>query len=195
MLCLNRSGSTGLYSTWPCTVFCFLLLFEYQCVPPWTVYFKPFERLVLFQLELFAMSTMLQGLVEVKSGAPASPSDELYRPLTEPARAVARTYPGAPQNNSFDIQRAPRHNHSASGTTTPGAEYGLEMNRLDDSRPSSPPPDEVVEAVPSALEPYMNRFRLLTVCALNFGNALNDGAAGAIIPYMEKSVPHLMRNH
>ncbi|KAH7129145.1 major facilitator superfamily domain-containing protein [Dactylonectria macrodidyma] len=39
--------------------------------------------------------------------------------------------------------------------------------------------------MPSLKVPFMNRFRLLAVCVANFGNALNDGAAGALIPYME----------
>lgn len=35
-------------------------------------------------------------------------------------------------------------------------------------------------------DPYMNRFRLLSICLMNFGNGLNDSAPGALIPYMEK---------
>jgi len=42
------------------------------------------------------------------------------------------------------------------------------------------------EALPSVWDPYMNRFRLLFVCALNLGNGMVDSAAGALIPYMEK---------
>lgn len=55
--------------------------------------------------------------------------------------------------------------------------------------PTSPGPDaEPVEALASVWEPSMNRFRLLAVCLANLGNALSDGAAGALIPYMEKCV-------
>jgi len=34
----------------------------------------------------------------------------------------------------------------------------------------------------------MNRFRVLSVCLLNFGNGLSDSAPGALIPYIEKFV-------
>lgn len=128
---------------------------------------------------------MLRTLVEVQSGHPASPSDEAIVPLTAPARAVARTYPGAPQkSDSIELQRTPRADGFASGTITPQAEEDLEM-----SRPASPVSSrEVVEVLPSAWDPYMNRFRLASVCLANLGNALSDAAAGALIPYMEKYV-------
>lgn len=32
----------------------------------------------------------------------------------------------------------------------------------------------------------MNRFRLLSVCLINFLNGLSDSASGPLIPYMEK---------
>jgi hypothetical protein len=38
----------------------------------------------------------------------------------------------------------------------------------------------------SVWEPYMNRFRLLAMCLILFGNGLNDSAPGPLIPYMEK---------
>lgn len=121
---------------------------------------------------------MLTGLVAVQSVSAESPTEELYRPLTTPARTVPRTYPGAPQRESFDLHRIPVRDGHQSGTTTPRAENDLEM-----SRPSSP---EAVEVMPSAWQPFMNRFRLFAVCLANLGNALSDSAAGALIPYMEK---------
>ncbi|CAM1511727.1 Fc.00g092400.m01.CDS01 [Cosmosporella sp. VM-42] len=128
-------------------------------------------------------SSMLRGLaeVEVVSGALDSPTEELYRPLTAPARVVSRTYPGAPQRESFDLHRIPRRDGVMSGTATPRTESDLEM-----SRPASPAPSEATEVIPSAWDPWMNRFRLLAVCLANVGNALSDSAAGALIPYMEK---------
>lgn len=121
---------------------------------------------------------MLTGLVAVQSVSAESPTEELYRPLTTPARTVPRTYPGAPQRESFDLHRIPVRDGNQSGATTPRAENDLEM-----SRPSSP---EAVEVMPSAWQPFMNRFRLFAVCLANLGNALSDSAAGALIPYMEK---------
>lgn len=125
---------------------------------------------------------MLRNFVEVQSG-PASPSDE-YAPLTAPPKAVARTYPGAPhKDNSIELQRVPRSDGCPSGVMTPRTEFDdLEM-----SRPASPhSTNETVEVMPSVWEPFMNRFRLFSVCLGNLGNALNDSAAGALIPYMEK---------
>jgi hypothetical protein len=40
--------------------------------------------------------------------------------------------------------------------------------------------------------PPMNRFRMLSVCLMNFGNGLSDSAPGALIPYIEKYVPSLL---
>ncbi|KAH7016855.1 major facilitator superfamily domain-containing protein [Ilyonectria destructans] len=131
-------------------------------------------------------SAMLRGLVEVLPHSAESPSEELYRPLTTPARAVPRTYPGAPQRESFDLHRIGRDHGSPaspqSGTTTPRGEADLEM-----SRPASPVSSiEGVEVVPTVWQPYMNRFRFFSVCLATFGFALSDSAAGALIPYMEE---------
>lgn len=125
---------------------------------------------------------MLRNFVEVQSG-PVSPSDEMA-PLTAPARAVPRTYPGAPhKGDSIELQRGPRGDGAPSGVVTPRTEDGdLEM-----SRPVSPVVTrESVEAIPSVWDPFMNRFRMFAVCLGNLGNALNDSSAGALIPYMEK---------
>jgi hypothetical protein len=63
---------------------------------------------------------------------------------------------------------------------------------LERSRPSSPVHDHdrnggiEVEALQSITDPYMNRYRFLAVCLMNFANGLNDSAPGALIPSMEK---------
>ncbi|KAK7429901.1 hypothetical protein QQZ08_003523 [Neonectria magnoliae] len=129
------------------------------------------------------MNTGLLGLVEVHPHSPESPSEELYRPLTAPARAVPRTYPGAPQLESFELHPIAGHDSPKPDTAAQRGETDLEM-----SRPTSPvsSADDVVEVVPTVWEPYMNRFRLLSSCLTTIGFALNDSAAGALIPYMEK---------
>lgn len=43
-----------------------------------------------------------------------------------------------------------------------------------------------VGVVPSIWDPYMNRFRFLATCVTTIADALSDGAAGALIPYVEK---------
>lgn len=130
-------------------------------------------------------TAILQGLVQVEAQSRPvdSPTEELYRPLTAPARAISRTYPGAPQRESFELQRLPRRDDGVlSGTATPRTEEDLEM-----SRPASPlADDDAIEVTPSAWNPYMNRFRVLALGLASIGNALSDSAAGALIPYMEK---------
>ena len=123
---------------------------------------------------------MLRNFVDVQSHQPA---DEGLVPLTAPQRAVPRTYPGAPHRDDFiELQRITREEETAGPSSSPLAGEDLEM-----SRPTSPEPSaEAVEVVPSVWEPFMNRFRLAAVCLANFGGALNDSAAGALIPYMEK---------
>ncbi|KAK5988094.1 hypothetical protein PT974_12233 [Cladobotryum mycophilum] len=125
-------------------------------------------------------AVFLRNLIEVQSG----PADEAITPLTAPARAVPRTYPGAPQQeDSIELQRLPRNDTPSIEVITPQPQD----EDLERSRPSSPDPSlEVAEVVPSVWDPFMNRFRLLAVCLVNFGNALSDSAAGALIPYMEE---------
>ncbi|PNY23548.1 Bypass of stop codon protein 6 [Tolypocladium capitatum] len=106
---------------------------------------------------------MLRSLVEVQSRAPGHPPtpDEAVRPLTAPAKAVQRTYPGAPHNvDSVELERMPGQEEAGSGAvTTPRQREDLEM-----SRPPTPDPAlDAVEARESVWHPFMNRFRLLAV--------------------------------
>ena len=75
-----------------------------------------------------------------------------------------------------------------SGATTPsGAQTPRIPSDLEASRPSSPLNEtDAVGITQSFSNPSMNRFRVLSICLLNFGNGLNDSAPGALIPYIEK---------
>jgi hypothetical protein len=132
---------------------------------------------------------LLRNLVEIESQP--SPS-ETSRPLTAPQKAYAyqRTYSYQGQEEPASARRPslPRDDsYITGGVATPGTEDVLLDPDLERSRPASPALEvDVVEVVPSVWDPYMNRFRLLAVCLSNFGNALSDSAAGALIPYMEK---------
>ncbi len=119
---------------------------------------------------------MLRSLVTVES-APF---------LSAPAKVVARTYPAVPHGDEpvepLPLQQRPAKQTgveicTASASNTPD----LEM-----SRPGSPLEPGGVEVAQSVWDPYMNRFRFLSVCFTNFGNGMNDSAPGALIPYMEK---------
>ncbi|KUJ16132.1 MFS general substrate transporter [Mollisia scopiformis] len=70
---------------------------------------------------------------------------------------------------------------SPSGHQTPRVPMDLE------SRPTTPKNEQDgADALQSFSYPPMNRFRMLSVCLMNFGNGLNDSAPGALIPYIEK---------
>ena len=127
--------------------------------------------------------SMLSGLIAVRSESAAanSPIEELYRPLTAPAKTVPRTHLGN-QRESFDLHNLPARDGHTRDSSSVNASNDLEM-----SRPNTPDSNtEVVEVLPTFLEPFMNRFRALFGCLTQLGNALSDGAAGALIPYMEK---------
>lgn len=122
----------------------------------------------------------LRNLVEIQSGP--SP-DEATRPLTAPEKTYQRSY--SYQEEPVETRRAASSHAGvfSSGVVTPRSED----TDLERSRPTTPVLEvDAVEVVPNVWEPYMNRFRLLAVCLANFGNALSDSSAGALIPYMEK---------
>jgi hypothetical protein len=133
-----------------------------------------------------------------------SPSNsETYAIPSAPRKALAKNYhsiplPRAPDALELDnIQwgarldgpsREPRSATTPSGAQTPRLPHDLEM-----SRPASPilTGQDVVEAMQSFSNPPINRFRMLSVCLLNFCNGLSDSAPGALIPYIEKYVSRL----
>ncbi|KAI1367874.1 major facilitator superfamily transporter [Xylaria arbuscula] len=123
-------------------------------------------------------ATLFQALVKVESNSlPQAPQ-----------RAVSRTYPAVPQQNS-DIELRPLTRPSAapsvSGAATP--------RDLESSVPSTPgvaePLDDPLnsfEALPGLTDPPMNKYRFGAVCTQNLLMGLVDSAPGALIPYIEK---------
>ena len=115
------------------------------------------------------------------------------RQIVLPPKALARTYSvqdpieladfNTNHNGPFISEHA-----TPSGTQTPRTPLELEMSRPATPRGPRGNEDDVVEAMQSFSNPPMNRFRMLSVCLLNFGNGLNDSAPGALIPYIEKFV-------
>jgi len=106
-----------------------------------------------------------------------------------PQKAFPRTYHSVPDSLELEnLQWGKKLNSPAatpSGTQTPITPSELEM-----SRPVTPKMDENeqdgAEIMQSFSNPPMNRFRMLSVCLMNFGNGLSDSAPGALIPYMER---------
>lgn len=125
-----------------------------------------------------------QLVVAVESEPGTSPM-----PL-RPQRSITKTYAAVPQRDSTEIELARVSPPTTrSGTATPAFPYDPATPDLELSRPASPVAlghDDGVEALQSWLDPYMNRFRLLSACSLNFMNGMSDAAAGPLIPYMEK---------
>lgn len=109
-----------------------------------------------------------------------------------PQKALPRTYHSVPHSPDIELDSiqwgAKTHGPSTSGTATPsGTQTPRVPNDLEMSRPVTPTgEDEGVDALQSFANPPINRFRMLTVCLLNFINGLSDSAPGALIPYIEK---------
>lgn len=136
-------------------------------------------------------AALFRQLVAVES----APAQMESMPL-RPPRSVTKTYPAVPQRDGASIELARMFRPAThtggypSGTATPAAHPSDPATPdLEMSRPSSPVPvrdDDGVEALQSVWDPYMNRFRLLSACLMNFMNGMSDSASGPLLPYMEK---------
>lgn len=125
---------------------------------------------------------MFKRLMEVQpKGSPGENLIEDAVPLQQPIRAYQAPKRGA-------LSEGPTSNSPTS--SAPGHPSDSQGEDLEMSPPTSPggplSPEEAVEIQPSVWEPYMNRYRLVGLCTASLGNALFDGAAGALIPYMEE---------
>ena len=113
------------------------------------------------------------------------------RQIVLPPKALARTYSVQDPIELADTS-VNRNGFSPSGHATPlGAQTPRTLSEIEMSRPATPRglqgnEEDGVEAMQSFSSPPMNRFRVLSVCLLNFGNGLSDSAPGALIPYIER---------
>ncbi|TVY84286.1 Bypass of stop codon protein [Lachnellula suecica] len=136
------------------------------------------------------------AFIDVES---SSNSGEAHATPIAPQKAVQKNYHSVPQGNGPNpieletLQWGKKLNgpwgFESGGTTTPsGYQTPRTPNDLEMSRPPSPTPGEEdgVYAMQSFSNPPMNRFRMASVCLLNFGNGLSDSAPGALLPYVEK---------
>ena len=134
---------------------------------------------------------------------PSSSSGEEHAVPIAPQKAVSRVYHSVPQEHTPapleldnlqwgkklkgpDVTESgyptPSGAQTPSGFQTPRSPNDLEMSRA----PSPINEEDGVDVTQSFSNPPMNRFRMVSVCLLNFGNGLGDAAPGALIPYMEK---------
>lgn len=103
--------------------------------------------------------------------------------IQAPQKAVPRTYPAVPQDETPLKVGSPFDTPTPSSPTTSHEERDLEMSRPGTPIETSFPP---VEALPSLSSHPMNKFRFGAVCAQTLLAGLTDSAPGALIPYMEK---------
>lgn len=138
------------------------------------------------------------AFIDVES-SPTSSHPESHAIPIAPQKVFERTYhsvplPQGPNAIELDsIQWGSKLNgprgesgyNSPSETQTPGV---TEATDLEMSRPATPHDNGQagVDIVQTFSNPPMNRFRMLSVCLMLFGNGLGDSAPGALIPYIEK---------
>lgn len=70
---------------------------------------------------------------------------------------------------------------SSSGHQTPVTPY-----ELGTGAPSTPRDREITTILQRWNQPAINKWRMATACVFQLGNGFNDGAQGALIPYIEK---------
>ncbi|CZS88682.1 hypothetical protein WAI453_010663 [Rhynchosporium graminicola] len=118
---------------------------------------------------------------------PVSSQQDAPATVAAPAKAFPRVYHSVPDPIELDnLQWGAKlsgqsHSQPESGTQTPREPTDLEM-----SRPQTPVNEHEVDAIQSFSFPPMNRYRMLSVCLMNFAGGLSDSAPGALIPYAEK---------
>ncbi|KAL2070734.1 hypothetical protein VTL71DRAFT_13760 [Oculimacula yallundae] len=118
---------------------------------------------------------------------PASNSAEAPTAPAAPAKAFPKVHHSVPSPIELENLQwgakltGPSASQLASGAQTPREPADLEM-----SRPASPVNEHEVDALQSFSYPPMNRYRMLSVCLMNFAQGLSDSAPGALIPYAER---------
>lgn len=123
--------------------------------------------------------------IEPSSSDPSTPPTP-----TAPQKAVARRYHSVPDPIELDSLQWGAKLNGPSKATTPtasGTQTPLGNHDLEASRPPTPANEYAheAEALQSFSFPPMNKYRMSSVCLMNFGNGLSDSAPGALIPYIE----------
>jgi fucose permease len=126
------------------------------------------------------MATQFGAFIDIES----TPNE-----VQNPPTAHAKGFPALPPLELDELNVGTRYNgpsNSYSEAQTPIAPTAAGTQRdFLISRPPTPKQDEAVGVVASWSNPPMNKWRVLCTCLTFFGNGLSDGAAGALIPYME----------
>ena len=142
-------------------------------------------------------SNLFGAFIELESSSTSTSGHQEAQAIpVVPQKAVERTYHSVPLPQGPDAieldnlqwgsklngPRGESGHNPASETQTPGV-ADVEM-----SRPATPKENEHsgIEIVQSFSNPPMNRFRMLSICLMLFGNGMMDAAPGALIPYIER---------
>ncbi|KAG9246560.1 major facilitator superfamily domain-containing protein [Calycina marina] len=126
---------------------------------------------------------------ESSSGSQAPPDQSSYP--APPKRAFSRTYHSVPLPKNPEALELDSlewgANRSGPATPSGAATPAPLLNDLEMSRPASPTINEHngVEALQSFSHPPENRYRMVSICMMNFLSGLSDSAPGALIPYIE----------
>ncbi|KAI9789964.1 MAG: hypothetical protein M1833_002131 [Piccolia ochrophora] len=109
-------------------------------------------------------------------------------PIAGPAAVLQKpTHPSDQPPEAIELDQmtwGTTYTGPAMGTQTP--KTPKTPNELEMSQPSSPKRREAADVLQSFSHPPRNRFRMASACLVSLGNGLNDGAPGALIPYLEK---------
>ncbi|QYS97888.1 Putative mfs efflux protein [Trichoderma simmonsii] len=143
------------------------------------------------------MPSLLQSLVNIESDHASTESATASPVPTTPAKVFPRTYPSVPQrDNSIEIGMSQQNiSQPEASTSSPSShteaqiEVGGDVEMTRYLAPANAPDmesDDGIPALQSVWDPYMNRYRLLSVCMLSFGNGMKDSAPGALLPYIEE---------
>ena len=109
-----------------------------------------------------------------------------------PQKAYPKVYHSVPTPDEIkNLQFDSRLNGLANPVSESGEPTDTQTPQsvdLEMSRPATPVEEDPdgVYVMQSFSNPPMNRYRMTSVCLLNFANGLSDAAPGALIPYMEK---------
>lgn len=131
---------------------------------------------------MFKMSTYALGSMIEAEG------DSKESPLPSPAAVLPREQHGIARTpTSIELDQlawgkplsGPSRPHSGNQSPTKSGEWEIGDERTQD-------PAEAVHMLQAWNSPSINKWRLLGICFFQLGNGMQDGVAGALIPYIEK---------
>ena len=131
----------------------------------------------MLKMATYALATMIEAEGHSKESPLPSPAAVLPREQ----HGIART-PTAVELDQLALGKplsGPSRSHSGNQSPTKSNEYEVGDERTQD-------PAEAIHMLQSWNNPPINKWRVLGICLFQIGNGMQDGVAGAVIPYIEK---------